>query len=268
MNDTKNRAKQLWGKDLHKDKTIQPHSPQFKNLFGSLWTNSLKGNLLEIGCGSGADLEIFDKINDLESIYAIDLGANIEQLAKRYKDKERVHVKSGDATSLDFESNTFDVVYSFGVFHHTEDPIKCFYEAFRVMKANGNAFIYLYSKHSNNMFKRIGIFFEFFLMKLIRVFPYRIQSFFCIILSPICWILFFLPSRLIYFLNFHDLSSKIPFYFASHPFSLIGDLKDRLMAPVNHRFNKLEIERVLLGCGFSEMRVIDNSHGIYICAKK
>ena len=90
-----------------------------------MWTDSLKGNLLEIGCGSSADLEIFKNIDNLKSIHAIDIGANIEQLVEKYKDEDHMHIKKGDATNLDFESSTFDLVYSFGVFHHTEDPIKC-----------------------------------------------------------------------------------------------------------------------------------------------
>ena len=203
-NSIKNKAKQLWGNDLHKNNLITPHSPQFQSLFGSLWVKSLRGNLLEIGCGSGADLEIFKGISDLESVHAIDIGANIEQLAEKYRDDEHVYVREGDATCLDFESCTFDVVYSFGVFHHTHKPLKCFSEAFRVLKHGGKAFIYLYSKHESNLFKKIGIYIETLVMKIINFFPYSIQNLICILMSPICWILFFLPSRLFYYLGFSN----------------------------------------------------------------
>lgn len=264
----KKKAKQLWGNDLHKNKSIPPHSPQFQSLFGSLWTDSLKGNLLEIGCGSGADLEIFKNIDNLKSIHAIDIGANIEQLVEKYKDEDHMHIKKGDATNLDFESSTFDLVYSFGVFHHTEDPIKCLSETFRVLNQNGTAFIYLYSKHGRNLFKKLGIHTENLIMRIINLFPYSVQSLICIILSPICWALFYLPSKILYLLGFNNLYNKFPFYFATHPFSLIGDLKDRLMSPINHRFSKSEIERILANCGFGTLIVKENSSGIYIYAKK
>ena len=96
----KKKAKQLWGNDLHKNKSIPPHSPQFQSLFGSLWTDSLKGNLLEIGCGSGADLEIFKNIDNLKSIHAIDIGANIEQLVEKYKDEDHMHIKTMPQTLI------------------------------------------------------------------------------------------------------------------------------------------------------------------------
>ena len=89
------KANRLWGKDLHKNNSVLAHCPQLENIFKKKWRDSLKGDLLEIGCGSGADLEIFSKLKEIKTITAIDLGENIEkncwkiQRKKRYRYSER-----------------------------------------------------------------------------------------------------------------------------------------------------------------------------------
>jgi len=268
MNKIESKAKRLWGKDLHKKNTAPAHCHQLENIFKKKWKDSLKGHLLEIGCGSGADLEIFSKVREIKTITAIDLGENIEKIAGRYKERKDIYIQRGNALSLDFYSEKFDVIYSFGVFHHTSDPIKCISEAQRVLKKNGAIFLYLYSSHEDLLSKRIGIFFERIIMKFFGYIPYSIQNLICIMLSPLCWAIFSLPSNILKFFGFETLSSKIPFYFGTHPFSIIGDLKDRLMSPINYRFSKLEMERILESKNFSFIEVVKTSSGLYIFAKK
>ena len=68
--------------------------------------------------------------------------------------------------------------------------------------------------------------------------------------------------------GFETLSRKMPFYFGTHPFSIIGDLKDRLMSPINYRFSKIEMERILESINFSFIELVKTSSGLYIFAKK
>ncbi len=128
-----NKAHLLWGETLHNERITPVHCNQLEDIFKEKWTEALQGNLLEIGCGSGADLEVFSKNKKIHKITAIDLGDNIEKLSEKYKEKKDIYIKKGNALSLKFKSNEFDVVYSFGVFHHTPDPIKCISEAHRVL---------------------------------------------------------------------------------------------------------------------------------------
>ena len=116
--------------------------------------------MLEVGCGTGSDLEVFSKLKKIQTITAIDLGENVIKLAEKYRARKDINIKRGNALSLEFDSNKFDVIYSFGVFHHTADPFKCISEAKRVLKKNGSLFFYLYSSHEDSLFKRTGIFLE------------------------------------------------------------------------------------------------------------
>lgn len=261
-------AKNLWGNDLHKDFIAPVHSVQFEEVFRNIWLNSLSGDLLEIGCGSGADLASFIKLDSFKTITAIDLGDNVLDLAETYKDSLNVDIQIGNAMNLKFQDNSFDMVYSFGIFHHTHSPLKCFSEAYRVLRDNGQIFLYLYSSHEKYFFKKIGIWLEKFLMKIIRLIPYKLQISICIFLSPICWIFFSIPAMFTAFIFGKTQAKKIPFYWGTHPFSLIPDLKDRLMSPINHRFSYLEIELILKNLNFKNYNIQEKASGIYIYAKK
>jgi SAM-dependent methyltransferase len=261
-------AKQLWGRDLHLNHPAPPHLFQLEEIFQQRWTDSMKGDLLEIGCGSGTDLGVFLTYPNLKNITAIDIGATVDDLAIENKGIANLQIQRGNALSLEFNDSIFDVVYSFGIFHHTSDPFKCLQESYRVLKKQGKIFLYLYSSHEDILYKRVGIFIESSIMKFFSYLPYALQNLSCILLSPLCWLFFSAPSRIFKFFGFQELSKQLPFYFGTHPFSLVPDLKDRLMSPINHRFTKLEMESLISLAGFDSFEVVKTSSGLYIYAVK
>ncbi|HEY9230599.1 MAG TPA: class I SAM-dependent methyltransferase, partial [Blastocatellia bacterium] len=54
----------------------------------------------------------------------------------------------GDAEQLAFPDERFDVVYSFGVLHHTPDTERAIAEVHRVLKGGGRAVVMLYHRAS------------------------------------------------------------------------------------------------------------------------
>jgi SAM-dependent methyltransferase len=69
-----------------------------------------------------------------------------------------------NAEKIEFEDNTFDIVFSHGVIHHSPAITDIIKEIYRVLKKDGNAIIMLYHKNSLNyqvsikIIRRIGIF--------------------------------------------------------------------------------------------------------------
>lgn len=104
--------------------------------------------VLEIGCGVGTDLSQFAKHGAI--VTGIDLTQAGIELAKKRFEVLRLEgdLKVADAENLPFEDGYFDLVYSFGVLHHTPDTQKAINEAYRVLKPNGKAIVMLYHKRS------------------------------------------------------------------------------------------------------------------------
>jgi ubiquinone/menaquinone biosynthesis C-methylase UbiE len=104
--------------------------------------------VLEVGCGLGTDLVQFARGGAI--VTGIDLSStSIELVKKRFALYGlSVDARTADAEHLPFDENSFDLVYSFGVLHHTPNTQKALDEVYRVLKPGGECTIMLYHKHS------------------------------------------------------------------------------------------------------------------------
>jgi ubiquinone/menaquinone biosynthesis C-methylase UbiE len=89
--------------------------------------------ILDIGCGTGAFLAEVAKKRECE-VYGIDILPDAIEIAKK---KYKVNAIVGDANSLPYKDSEFDVVVSFGLFEHWDNPLKLLKEWTRVLKKNG-----------------------------------------------------------------------------------------------------------------------------------
>ncbi len=100
--------------------------------------------VLEVGVGMGADYLEWLKAGAQAT--GVDLSsASIERAKRRceiagYAPDLRV----SDAEHLPFPDNSFDIVYSYGVMHHSPDTPQCMREAWRVLKPGGSLRIMIY----------------------------------------------------------------------------------------------------------------------------
>jgi len=104
--------------------------------------------LLEIGAGIGTDLSQFARngavVTDLD-LSAGHMAHAKENFALRGLQARFVH---HDAERLPFDDDTFDVVYSNGVLHHTPNTRSVVAEIKRVLKPGGKAIIMMYAEDS------------------------------------------------------------------------------------------------------------------------
>jgi len=116
--------------------------------------------VLEIGCGLGSDFMKF--IENGADAHTIDLTSKAVELTKRrmevygFNRKTTPNYAKGiiqaDAENLPFGNKEFDLVYSWGVLHHTPDTEKAFSEVLRVLKPGGEFIGMLYNKYSTITF--------------------------------------------------------------------------------------------------------------------
>ena len=111
--------------------------------------------VLEIGCGMGTDGAQFAAAG--ADYTGIDLTeAAIDLARKRFATSGlKGEFRVADAEKLDFADESFDVVYSHGVLHHTPDIESAIMEIHRVLKTGGRAIVMLYHRGSYNY--RVGI---------------------------------------------------------------------------------------------------------------
>jgi len=104
--------------------------------------------VLEVGFGQGTDMVHFARAG--AAYTGIDLTGIGHEIAR-----ERLKVcglsadlRVGDAENLPFEDGLFDLVYSFGVIHHTPDTSRAARELIRVCKLGGDVRAMVYNRRS------------------------------------------------------------------------------------------------------------------------
>jgi ubiquinone/menaquinone biosynthesis C-methylase UbiE len=120
-------------------------------------------SVLEVGCGLGTDGAQFAKAG--AKYTGIDLTDAAVDLAKRRFELFDLPgtFRVADAETLDFRDNSFDLVYSHGVLHHTPDTTAAVREIHRVLRPGGKAVVMLYHRDSYNyrinisMLRRAGV---------------------------------------------------------------------------------------------------------------
>lgn len=147
-----------WEKRINKTETSKRLRIVFEELLSGI---PLKGKrFLEVGCGLG----YFSKmaIRKRAQVTGLDIGEKIIERARRLIPAGKFIV--GDAKSLPFKDETFDIVLCTEVIEHVESPSRAIKELFRVTKTGG----YIVLTTPNRVFKSL---FDF--LSLIRVRPYR-----------------------------------------------------------------------------------------------
>jgi SAM-dependent methyltransferase len=122
---------------------LEPFIPEFAEF--ERWADR---DVLEVGFGLGTDFIQFARAG--ARVHGIDLTqAAVDAVLKRLALEGREgDVRTGDAEALPFDDGSFDLVYSWGVLHHTPDTERAIAEVHRVLRPGGEARIMLYSRRS------------------------------------------------------------------------------------------------------------------------
>ncbi|MFY9558904.1 MAG: class I SAM-dependent methyltransferase [Terriglobales bacterium] len=118
---------------------LEPHIRDFAG-----FARSSGQRVLEIGVGMGADYLEWLKAGAHAT--GVDLSvASIERARRRCELAGCMpDLRVSDAEHLPFADSTFDIVYSYGVMHHSPDTMQCIREARRVLKPGATLRIMIY----------------------------------------------------------------------------------------------------------------------------
>jgi ubiquinone/menaquinone biosynthesis C-methylase UbiE len=130
---------------------VEPHIPAFAD-FGR-WRGR---RVLEIGCGIGTDTVNFARAG--ARVTAIELSDRSAALARRRLDvyglADQAAILVGNAEELPsvVPAGTFDLVYSFGVIHHSPHPRRIIEHTTRYMGRESELRLMVYSRFSYKLF--------------------------------------------------------------------------------------------------------------------
>lgn len=96
--------------------------------------------ILEIGVGAGADFQnwcVHARHSTGVDLTEKAIALTRERLELNSVPRERYALHNSDAENLPFANDSFDIVYSWGVLHHTPDTARAFREMYRVLKPGG-----------------------------------------------------------------------------------------------------------------------------------
>jgi 2-polyprenyl-3-methyl-5-hydroxy-6-metoxy-1,4-benzoquinol methylase len=112
----------------------------------ALRPEDLKGKLiLDVGCGMGRFAEVATRWG--ARVVGIDLSAAAEVAAKNLADRDFVAFQA-DVFALPFAPESFDVIYSIGVLHHTPDCEAAVKTLDKYLKPGGLLVVWLYSGYN------------------------------------------------------------------------------------------------------------------------
>jgi 2-polyprenyl-3-methyl-5-hydroxy-6-metoxy-1,4-benzoquinol methylase len=124
---------------------VEPHIPGFAEF--ERWRGR---RVLEIGCGLGTDAANFARHGAEYS--AVELSDASLELAKKRFEVFGLNGRlvQGNAEEVDrlLAGSRFDLIYSFGVIHHTPNPRAVIESARRLIASDGELRIMLYAKNS------------------------------------------------------------------------------------------------------------------------
>ena len=169
-------GKKINSKEFFNELEYERYNTYYHYLPKVMEANNHSGEkVLEIGVGQGTDIRRYHKGGAI--VYGIDLTKNAIETTQKNIDVPKNRFNVGDAENLPFKDNTFDLVYCFGVLHHTPNTEKAIAEIYRVLKPEGKAIIMLYAVGWKHVLKRcllrgilLGNFFKHGYQKTINIF--------------------------------------------------------------------------------------------------
>jgi ubiquinone/menaquinone biosynthesis C-methylase UbiE/uncharacterized protein YbaR (Trm112 family) len=125
-----------------------------------IWLKWIKDNkissLLNVGCGAGKESIALQKVTNADNIIAIDFNFSILKAAENYRNDPKINFILCSLFHIPVEKETFDLVYSQGVIHHTYSTNDAFNSVSKFVKRNGFLFIWVYALEDHLMYANVS----------------------------------------------------------------------------------------------------------------
>ncbi len=223
---------------------------------------------LDIGCGMGRwSKYISPRVAFVE---AIDPGPAVLAAVPFLHPCRNVRVTQAGYGDIPFENESFDFVFSLGVVHHVPDTSGAIKEAASKVKRGGWLLLYIYYSLDN----RGGWYRWLFSLsdvarRMISRLPRGLKVVVCDLIAIVVYLPFVLLARVITWFGGHARKGLPLSYYADKPFKVIrNDALDRFGTPLEKRFSREDIARMLTAAGLSDVVFSDSAPYWHVVARK
>lgn len=188
--------------------------------------------VLECGCGGGQHTSFIAPY--AKEIVSVDL--NTTDLAReRNKQSKNITFIEDDIATMDLKRQ-FDIVFSIGVVHHTDNPDKTIENLKRHVKPGGKLILWVYSEEGNFMVKNIvEPIRKRFLISMSKEKLLMLSKMICALMYIPIYTFYLLPLRFLPYFQYFQNFRRLSFY------RNILNIFDKLNAPQVQFINKSRI---------------------------
>lgn len=237
----------------------------FNSYFSIFPWSSLPENAsgFDMGCGSGRWARwVAPRVGEL---HCIDPSKAIEIAKKNLAKLPNVKFYNASVDDKCLTNSSQDFGYSLGVLHHVPNTEQAIKSCVDLLKPGAPLLLYLYYSFDNrsSVFRLIWRASNL-LRKFISKLPEKIKHYFCDLLAVF---VYYPLSKFSYFvekIGFNPSNIPLSAYRDKSFYTMRTDSRDRFGTPLEHRFSKNEIEKMMLTSGLKN--IIFSSSEPYWCA--
>ena len=245
------------------DQTSMPEKEglqRFEEYFGVFPWKELSENSegFDMGCGSGRWAKfVAPRVGKLHCIDPSD-AIDVAKISLNKFTNINYHRASVDQRCLPLSSQDFG--YSLGVLHHVPDTQAAITSCAELLKPGAPLLLYLYYSFENRSwwFRAIWHLSDI-LRRMIYRLPHRLKQ----VITDCIAILIYLPlvtlSRLLGYFSCNVTGIPLSYYRNYSFYTMRTDARDRFGTPLEHRFSKDQIKKMMEKAGFVNIQFSDSA---------
>lgn len=226
--------------------------------------------VLDIGCGTGRwtkymapKVSFVEAVDPSDSVYAADFFL---------QGVKNVRLTQAGIDEIPFKDESFDFVMCIGVLHHLPNAFLSMKKCLEKLKPGGFFYVYLYyNLEDRGAGYKLIYFFSDMLRRVLSHLPSFLKKISCDFLSIFIYIPFIWTGRFLNKFSFlRRFAHKLPlsYYWDKSFYVIRSDSLDRFGTPLEKRFSKEEVRRMLETAGLIDIIFSPNMPRWHVVAKK